>query len=139
MAVASAALRRGASPLVYSAEGPDDPAVLGFDAQARKAGLTRGDAAQRVGLALAEVMRRLLDRHPALRRVVVAGGDSAGAVAGALDIAALSVIAGIAPGAPLCRAWSQRPDRDGLEIVLKGGQMGAPGFFGDVLLGCPPG
>ena len=48
-------------------------------------------------------------------------------------------IAGIAPGAPLCRAWSQRPDRDGLEIVLKGGQMGAPGFFGDVLLGCPPG
>ena len=139
VAVASAALRRGASPLVYSAEGPDDPAVLGFDAQARKAGLTRGDAAQRVGLALAEVMRRLLDRHPALRRVVVAGGDSAGAVAGALDIAALSVIAGIAPGAPLCRAWSQRPDRDGLEIVLKGGQMGAPGFFGDVLLGCPPG
>ena len=60
-------------------------------------------------------------------------------LAGALDIAALSVIAGIAPGAPLCRAWSQRPDRDGLEIVLKGGQMGAPGFFGDVLLGCPPG
>ena len=137
--VASAALRRGVSPLVYSAEGPDDRAVLGFDAQARAAGLTRGDAAQRVGLALAEVMRRLLDRHPALKRVVVAGGDSAGAVAGALDIAALSVIAGIAPGVPLCRAWSQRPDRDGLEIVLKGGQMGAPGFFGDVLLGCPPG
>ena len=33
-------------------------------------------------------------------------------------------------GAPLCRAWSQDLRRDGLEIVLKGGQMGAKNFFG---------
>jgi uncharacterized protein YgbK (DUF1537 family) len=132
---ASAALQRGLSPLVYSAEGPDDPAVLAFDQQAAAAGLTRSDAAQRIGQALADTLCQLLDRHPGLRRVVVAGGDSAGLVASALDIVALTVVAGLAPGAPLCRAWSDRPDRDGLEIVLKGGQMGEAGFFGAVRQG----
>jgi uncharacterized protein YgbK (DUF1537 family) len=76
-------------------------------------------------------MRRLLDRVP-LRRVVVAGGDSSGEVASALGIEALSVQAGMAPGAPLCRAWSNLASRDGLEIVLKGGQIGPASFFGAV-------
>jgi 3-oxoisoapionate kinase len=129
--LAAQALAGGASPLVYSAEGPDDPTVIGFDAIARDAGLARADAARRIGASLAEVMRRLLDRAP-LRRVVVAGGDSSGEVAGALDIEALTVLAGAAPGSPLCRAWSRQPHRDGLEIVLKGGQIGGVDFFGVV-------
>jgi uncharacterized protein YgbK (DUF1537 family) len=74
-------------------------------------------------------MRILLDQAE-VRRAVVAGGDSSGEVASALGIAALTVSAGLAPGAPLCRAWSPLPRRDGLEIVLKGGQMGGPDFFG---------
>ena len=69
------------------------------------AGLTRQEAARRVGEALAEVMRRLLDRVE-FSRVVVAGGDSSGEVASALGISALSVAAGLAPGSPLCRVWS---------------------------------
>ncbi len=135
VAGATAALRKGRSPVGFSAEGPDDPAVIGFDATAAARGLSRGDAAQRVSQALAQVMRGLLDHVPALRRVVVAGGDSSGAVAGALDIAALSIEAGLAPGAPLCRAWSEESRRDGLRIVLKGGQVGAAGFFGAVRSG----
>jgi uncharacterized protein YgbK (DUF1537 family) len=134
---AVAALADGRSPLVFSAEGPDDAAVRGFEASAAAAGLTRGEAAEVVGQTLAEVMRRLLDRQPALRRIVVAGGDSSGAVAGALDIAALQVLAGLVPGAPLCRAASANPARDGLELVLKGGQMGGPSFFGLVRQGRP--
>jgi 3-oxoisoapionate kinase len=134
VAAAVAALARRQSPLVYSASGPDDPAVRGFDTSAAAAGLTRAEAAQRVGQGLAEVMRRLLERTP-LRRVVVAGGDSSGEVANTLDIVALSVAAGLAPGAPLCRAWSSNPARDGLQIVLKGGQMGGPSFFGSVRAG----
>ena len=127
--IAQAALERGASPLVFSAEGPDDATVLGFDAIARDARLARSDAARLVGAALAEVMRRLLDSTP-LPRVVVAGGDSSGEVASALDIEALTVSAGLAPGAPLCRAWASVARRDGLEIVLKGGQIGGADFFG---------
>ena len=131
LSVAAQALTRGQSPLIFSAEGPDDPSVVDFDAIAKEAGLARFDAARRVGETLAEVMRRLLDRTP-LSRVVVAGGDSSGEVAGALGISALSVAAGMAPGSPLCRAWSGNPARDGLEIALKGGQIGTASFFGSV-------
>jgi uncharacterized protein YgbK (DUF1537 family) len=132
--VAADALRRGISAIVHSAEGPDDPTVVGFDDIARDAGLTRQQAARNVGGALAQVMRRLLDRVD-LKRVVVAGGDSSGEVASTLGIDALSVAAGLAPGAPLCRAWSKSAHRDGLEIVLKGGQIGGAGFFGAVRQG----
>jgi uncharacterized protein YgbK (DUF1537 family) len=79
-------------------------------------------------------MQRLLDASN-VRRVVVAGGDSSGAVASHLGIQALTVAAGLAPGAPLCRAWSSQAARDGLQIVLKGGQMGSESFYGDVLRG----
>lgn len=133
LGVAVEAVRRGSSVIVHSAEGPDDPTVTGFDAIAAAAGLTRHDAARQIGRALAEVMRRLLDRAE-LSRVVVAGGDSSGEVASSLGITALSVVGGLAPGAPLCRVWSDLPRRDGLEIVLKGGQIGGPAFF-DVVRG----
>ena len=136
VAVATDAVRAGRSVIVFSAEGPDDTTVTGFDAIAANAGLGRADAANKVGTVLAEVMRRLLDRVD-LQRIVVAGGDSSGEVAGALGIDALTVIAGIAPGAPLCRAWSADPKRDGLQLVLKGGQMGSPSFFDAVRAGRP--
>lgn len=132
-----AALQRGASPLVYTAAGPDDPAVRDFAAQAAAAGLTRADAALRTGQALAQVMCGLLDRVPVLRRVAVAGGDSSGEVAAALGVQALTMAARLAPGAPLCRAWSVQAARDGLELVLKGGQMGGADFFGQVRDGAP--
>ncbi|WP_284309551.1 nucleotide-binding domain containing protein, partial [Hydrogenophaga electricum] len=69
------------------------------------------------------------------RRMAIAGGDSSGAVAGALDITALTVAAQLAPGAPLCRAHADAAGMDGLELVLKGGQMGGVDFFGQVLHG----
>ncbi len=129
--VAAGAIAQGESVIVHSAEGPHDPAVTGFDAIAAAAGLPRYDAARKVGRALAEVMRRLLDRVD-LSRVVVAGGDSSGEVVSTLGIDALSVAAGLAPGAPLCRAWSAQSRRDGLQIALKGGQIGDAAFFGAV-------
>jgi len=128
------ALASGRSPLVYSAMGPDDPAVTGFEGWVKTVGLERAQAAEAIGDALAEVMKQLLDRSD-LRRVVVAGGDSSGAVASHLGVQALTVLAGLRPGAPLCRAWSDDARRDGLELVLKGGQMGTPSFYGEVLSG----
>jgi 3-oxoisoapionate kinase len=126
-----AAANAGLSPLVYSAAGPEDQAVTGFDLLAAAANMSRRDAATAVGKALAEVMCELLDRSE-IRRCVVAGGDSSGEVASALGIDALTIASELEPGAPLCKAWSQNPKRDGLEIVLKGGQMGSPEFFGRV-------
>lgn len=128
------ALASGRSPVVYSAIGPDDAAVSGFEAWVQSRGLTRAQGAEAIGDALAEVMKQLLDRSD-LSRVVVAGGDSSGAVASHLGVQALTVLAGLRPGAPLCRAWSEDVRRDGLEVVLKGGQMGTPSFYGEVLTG----
>lgn len=135
---AQAALARGASPLVHTAAGPDDPAVRGFAAHAEAAALPHAEAALRIAQALARVLCGLLDRVPALRRVAVAGGDSSGEVATAVGLQALTVAARLAPGAPLCRAGSAHPVRNGMELVLKGGQMGGPDFFARVRDGASP-
>ena len=121
------ARRRGASALVFSAEGPADPAVTGFDRIAAQAGLERNDAARQVGRALAAVLKQVLERSD-VRRVAVAGGDSSGEVASTLGIAALEVAAALVPGSPLCRGW--RSAGEPIEIALKGGQMGGADFFG---------
>ncbi len=132
--LAIAALAKNISPLIFSAEGPDDPAVTNFDQTAHAARLNRMQAAQKIGEVLAEIMRRVLDGST-VKRIVVAGGDSSGAVASHLGIRALTLCAGITPGVPLCRAWSDNAQRDGLEIALKGGQMGGPSFYGDIRAG----
>jgi uncharacterized protein YgbK (DUF1537 family) len=131
---ALASIAQQISPLVFSAEGPDDPSVLNFEATASAAQMSKSDAAVRVGHVLAEIMRQILDGSN-IRRIVVAGGDSSGAVGSHLGIRALTVQAGMAPGVPLCRAWSDDPQRDGLEVALKGGQLGAPSFYGQVRSG----
>lgn len=132
--LAITALTQNISPIIFSAEGPDDPAVKNFDETAQALQLNRMQAAQKIGEVLAEIMRRVLDGSD-VKRIVVAGGDSSGAVASHLGIRALTLVAGITPGVPLCRAWSDAPKRDGLEIALKGGQMGGPSFYSDIRAG----
>lgn len=85
----------------------------------------------RLGLALGEATRRLV-RATGVRRLVVAGGDTSGLIARALGIVALQMIAEVAPGAPLCRATADDPAVDGMEIALKGGQVGGPDYFSAV-------
>jgi uncharacterized protein YgbK (DUF1537 family) len=52
-----------------------------------------------------------------------------------LGIDALEVTAQAETAAPLCRASSRDARVDGLEIVLKGGQVGREGFFESVRTG----
>lgn len=66
-----------------------------------------------------------------LGRLVVAGGDTSTMAIRALPLWGLSYRGPCVPGAPLCRAHSDDARLDGLDIVLKGGQMGPPGFFND--------
>ncbi len=44
----------------------------------------------------------------------------------AIGAEALEIVAPLAPGSPLMRLRSQDARHDGLEIALKGGQMGGP-------------
>ncbi len=75
----------------------------------------------------------VLARVP-LARVGVAGGDTSSHAVLALDAWGLSFIRRVAPGVPLCRVHSDRPALDGLQIMLKGGQMGADDLFERLLL-----
>lgn len=130
----AAALAAGASPLVYTARGPDDPAVSAFDAFLARTALSRERANEGIGRALGRILREVV-LTTGLRRAVVAGGDTSGHVNGELGAYALTVAAPLAPGAPLCAMHAADPRLRGLEIALKGGQMGQADFFGAVRRG----
>lgn len=85
-----------------------------------------GAVAEATGALLASIIA-----EARLGRLVVAGGDTSTMAIRALPLWGLSYLGPCVPGAPLCRAHSDDPRLDGLEIVLKGGQMGPPGFFND--------
>ena len=62
-------------------------------------------------------------------RLLIAGGDTSGVVARALGIEALEFLAPLNPGAPLCRVRAPHRPVDGLEVVVKGGQVGPDDYF----------
>ena len=88
--------------------------------------------------ALASAGGRLLDavlRRSPVKRLGVAGGDSSSLAMQALDAWGLSHVARIQPGVALCRLHSDVPAFDGMEVMLKGGQMGSEDLFERFLLG----
>jgi uncharacterized protein YgbK (DUF1537 family) len=127
-------LRAGKSVLLYSALGPDDPAIPATKAALAALGFDPQQVSVRLGAQQGLLMRELLEKHP-LRRVCVSGGDTCGHAARQLGIYALEFAMPIAPGSPLCRARSHTPAFDGLEISLKAGQVGKPDYFGSLLSG----
>ena len=70
-----------------------------------------------------------------LRRLVIAGGDTSSYAARALGIEAVEMISPLIPGAPLCRVHAPGSPVDGMEINLKGGQVGGEDYFGKLLEG----
>jgi uncharacterized protein YgbK (DUF1537 family) len=127
-------LSSGRSPLVATARGPDDEAVARFRAKLAASGCDPVDINARIGGALGDILRRLIGEGR-VTRAAVSGGDTSGFAMRALGAYALEAIAPIAPGAPLCRIFSTDPKVDGIEIALKGGQMGGADFFGSVRAG----
>ncbi len=130
--LAAESLRSNQSVVVFTAEGPDDASVRNFENICKTTGIEVFDGTRLIGESLGRVMKLLKSVIP-LNRIAIAGGDSSGEVMNALGIDALTVLAQMVPGAPLCRAWSVDSRIDGLELVLKGGQMGEEDFFGVAL------
>jgi 3-oxoisoapionate kinase len=114
---AGVALAAGRSVVLYSARGPDDPALLTGSGLGTELGAFQG-----------RLLRSVLVSS-GVRRACVAGGDTSGHSARQLGIYALEFLAMLAPGAPLCRARSTDPRFEGLELALKGGQCGKPDYF----------
>jgi uncharacterized protein YgbK (DUF1537 family) len=135
---ARAHLADGASPLCYLVRGPDDDAIAATEARAREAGVDRETMRRRLGQSAGRVLRRLVERA-GLDRVAVAGGDTCSHAVPELGVTALGVAGPLSPGAPLCTAHAEAPALDGLQIALKGGQLGDEAYFTRVRDGRPEG
>jgi uncharacterized protein YgbK (DUF1537 family) len=81
----------------------------------------------RAGAAIEEAMAAIAQGLVAqgVRRLVVAGGETAGAVVGALGIKGLRIGPPIDPGVPWTTSLGEPP----LALALKSGNFGAPDFF----------
>ncbi|MCY1224102.1 3-oxo-tetronate kinase [compost metagenome] len=90
--------------------------------------IKRSIDAQALARAGGELLARVLALVP-LRRVGIAGGDTSSHAVQALDAWGLSYVADIGAGTSLCRVHSDDAALDGLEIMLKGGQMGSDDVF----------
>jgi len=117
---AIAAFRRNRKVVLYSSLGPLPAGVP-----------ARGDT---LGRQIGSMLRQIIVATR-VRRVVLAGGDTSSHAVSQLGLYALTWSAATQPGAPLCRAHSDSPELEGLELVLKGGQVGTEDFFERVRTG----
>ncbi len=88
-----------------------------------------GPPALAVAAACGRLLANVLTMSPRVRRAGVAGGDSSSLAVQALGGWALSHAGTLAPGVALTRLHSDAPSLHGLELMLKGGQMGPPDLF----------
>jgi 3-dehydrotetronate 4-kinase len=110
----------GSAPLVYSSA---DPARV--SALQEKYGGAR--IAETLDTLFAATARTLV--ADGVRRLVVAGGETSGAVVSVLDLGALSIGPEIDPGVPVLVGKAQEP----LALALKSGNFGASDFFAKAL------
>ncbi len=105
-----------ATPMIYSSADPD--AV-----RAAQERLGRESAGQLVEQFLAKVAKSIVGHG--FTRLIVAGGETSGAVVEALGVQALAIGPEIDPGVP----WTRSIAGADLALSLKSGNFGAPDFF----------
>jgi 3-dehydrotetronate 4-kinase len=101
--------------LVYSSAAPDD-------VRRAQDALGRDAAGAFVEQTMAQIAHQLVAKG--FTRLIVAGGETSGAVVGALGVKALEIGPEIDPGVP----WTRAVGHD-LVLALKSGNFGAPDFF----------
>ncbi|MBN1855314.1 MAG: four-carbon acid sugar kinase family protein [Pirellulales bacterium] len=130
--MATRSLSNGDHVIVHTSKGAHDPripktahalAASGSEPVGNKASMAR-----LLGTALGHVIRGVLEAME-IRRICVAGGDTASYAARVLGIESLRMVAPISLGAPLCVATAPGSPVDGLELNFKGGQVGQVDFF----------
>ena len=109
--------RLGENPILISATAPPDQVAA---VQER---LGRERAGALVEHIMAQIARGLVARG--VRRLVVAGGETSGAVVQALGVSGLRIGRQIDPGVP----WTMGLGDPPLALALKSGNFGAPDFF----------
>lgn len=102
--------------LIYASAAPETVSEVQVKLGRDRAGALVEDAMARVATGLVE---------RGVRRLVVAGGETSGAVVGALGVTALRIGPQIDPGVP----WTASIGDPKLALALKSGNFGAPDFF----------
>jgi uncharacterized protein YgbK (DUF1537 family) len=110
----------GKAPLAYTSGTPEEVAAM----QDR---FGRERVAAALDALFAETARGLISAG--IRRLVVAGGETSGAVVSALDLGALAIGAEIDPGVPVLLSAGEQP----VALALKSGNFGTPDFFNKAL------
>ena len=106
--------------LIYASAPPDKVAAIQAQFGRDKAGAMIEQAIARLALGLAA--------H-GVRRFVIAGGETSGAVVSALKVEALEIGPQIAPGVPACLAYGSPR----YALALKSGNFGGADFFAEAL------
>ncbi len=115
--IAFAAAQDTAGPvLIYSSDTPEVVAAV-------QQQLGRDQAGSMVETALAQTAKALT--NAGFTKLIVAGGETSGAVVGGLGITAIEIGPEIDPGVP----WTRSLGGDGLVLALKSGNFGAEDFF----------
>jgi uncharacterized protein YgbK (DUF1537 family) len=118
-------LKSGRSVLLHTALGPTADRGTDID---RIPG-----ARHRLGSALGIILRRLVETEK-LSRAVIAGGDTSSHALQELRVDALTTLLPLpqTPGSPLCTAHGNYAPTNGLQIALKGGQVGTDNYFAQI-------
>ena len=108
---------RGQGPLIYSSADPD---------QVRAAQARHGEAATAAAVETLFGALAIDAAEAGFGRLVIAGGETSGAVVSALGLRALDIGPEIAPGVPALST-------DRLALTLKSGNFGGPDFFAEAV------
>ena len=122
------ALANGHSVILHTAIGPQDDRIKAMEEMTAKLSLTDTEANETLGDELGDMARDIVGNSQ-VKRLVIAGGDTAGRIQQFLQIEALQVSKPIGIAAPLCYVYSKQPGLNGLEMAFKGGQIGSKDYL----------
>lgn len=122
------ALANGKSVILHTAIGPHDARIKAMEDMTAKLSLTNTEANETLGDELGDMARDIVGNSQ-VKRLVIAGGDTAGRIQKFLQIEALQVSKPIGIAAPLCYVYSKQPELNGLEMAFKGGQIGSRDYL----------
>ncbi|CAB3837204.1 3-oxo-isoapionate kinase [Achromobacter anxifer] len=121
---AAATLTRGINVLAHT-----DRPTRALDAHQTAA------TARATGQLVADIVRASSQAGARLSRIGIAGGDTSSQATLALGIWGLAFRCVLAPGVTVSLTRSDDPATDGVELMLKGGQMGGDLLFDELALG----
>ena len=129
-------IQEGQSVILYSALGPADPQIAAAKEKGKMLGFPPAMVGEILGTQQGMILKEIIEKT-GVKRAAVAGGDTSGHIMKQLSVYVLEYIMPLGTAVPLCRASSYEPLFDGMEIVLKAGQLGEIDFFATLKQGAP--